>query len=297
MISKLTCIAVFITLLALLACGGGDAPDAQSSRAAEEPTATASPTPTPEPTNTPEPTSTPEPTATPVPPPTEAPVPPPTEAPDPAGTTGNTGTGDPAAPTTGEADEMGPLTPLRLTDPMTAAAELSETELVCLAGTADMARLMEIFSAPDLATPEEQGKIFNCLGDESLLRIFLTDIIDAAGSLSLETSMCIRSGMEGVDLAAAMRAGTAGDEQTAMVGSMSAFIVTMSCLNEDEWQAAAPLLGAQPGERENLQCVMEKLGGPEGMAATLAAGDESSIMTFFGAVGECGLQMGGPPAG
>ena len=192
---------------------------------------------------------------------------------------------------------MGPLTPLNLSDPLAAAAELSETELVCLAGAADMARLMEIFSAPDLATPEEQAKIFDCLEDESLLRIFLTDIIEAAGSLSLETSTCIRSGMEGVDLATAMRAGTAGDEEAAMIGGMSAMIVTMSCLNEEEWQAAAPALGAQPGERENLQCVMEKLGGPEGMAATLAAGDENSMMTFFGAVGECGLQMGGPPEG
>ena len=47
----------------------------------------------------------------------------------------------------------------------------------------------------------------------------------------------------------------------------------------------------QPGERENLQCVMDQLGGPEGMGEALGSEDGSGIMAFFGAAITCGLQM------
>ena len=77
----------------------------------------------------------------------------------------------------------------------------------------------------------------------------------------------------------------------------STFILALTCLNEDEWQAAAPALGAAPEERENLQCVLEEMGGPEGLAETLAAGDESSFFALFGAAMTCGLQMEDDPGG
>ena len=278
MISKLVCIAALFTLLALLACGGGDTTetpaDTRSSQPTEAPTATPRPTPTP----TPEPTATPEPT------PPE--VPEPTAPPD----SGS------ATPGTGQSTEMGPIAPLHLNDPLAVASELSETELVCLAGVADMARLMETFAAPELATPEEQAKFIGCFEDETLLRLFLTGFIEGPDPLSVETSACIRTGMEGVDLRQVMLPPPAGDEQTAMVGSMSAFILTLMCLNDEEWEAAAGKLGAAPEERENLQCVLDKLGGPEGFAETLAPGDEGSFLALFGAAMGCGVPMPGGPA-
>ena len=137
-----------------------------------------------------------------------------------------------------------------------------------------MGRLMQIFAAPELASTEEQTEFIGCFEDETLLRLFLTGIIEGAGPLSVETSGCIRTGMEGVDLSTVMLSGAAGDEQAAMVGSMSAFILTLMCLNEDEWEGAAASLGSAPEERENLQCVLDELGGPEGFAKMLGAGDE-----------------------
>jgi hypothetical protein len=192
---------------------------------------------------------------------------------------------------------MEAITPLRLDDPVAIAGELSESELTCLAGVAEIGRLMEIFSAPEQASAEEQTKLLRCMENETLLRIFLTEIMESSGPLSVETSKCIRTGMEGVDLPTAMLAGAAGEEGAAMADGMSALVLTLMCLNEDEWEGAAAGLGVPTGERENLQCVLDELGGPEGFAKTLSAGDEGSFAALFGAIMKCGVQIEGGPGG
>ena len=82
-----------------------------------------------------------------------------------------------------------------------------------------------------------------------------------------------------------------------MVGGMSAFFTTLSFLNEEEFTAAAPALDMTPADRESLQCVLDQLGGPEGMAATFGSGDESGIMALIGAAMGCGLSMEGASPG
>ena len=265
---------ILVAVAAMLAC----------SDPTPTPTATTPPpTPTPLPTPTLAPTWTPIPTPTPI--PTETPRPTPTPQ------------AEPTEAMPRETARPSGLAPLRMDDPVAIAAELSDAELACLAGVADTAKLLQIFAAPDLATPEEQGQLIGCMEDETLLRLFLTGLIADSGPLSEETSDCIRSGMEGVDLRSVMLAGNAGDEQSAMVGSMAAFFVTLSCLNDEEWEAAAPALDAQPGERESFLCVMEQLGGPEGLGTTLGAGDESAFMALFGAAMGCGVPMEGAGPG
>ena len=287
MVSKLTGVPALVALVILLACGGGEPTDtpanATFSQATEAPAATASPSPTPEPTATPKPTVTPAPTATAVPEPTATPV---TAVPEPEVT---------AEPTAAaQVPGTGAITPLRLNDPLTVASELSESELACLTGVADIGRLMAVFAAPELASPKERTKFVGCLEDESLLRVFLTDMIEGSGPLSVETSACIRTGMEGVDLRAVMASSPEGGEEAAMAGSMSAFILTLMCLNDEEWEGAAAMLGSAPEERENLQCVLEKMGGPEGFAETLGAGDESSFFALFGGGNGVRSADGGP---
>ena len=175
---------------------------------------------------------------------------------------------------------------------MAIASELSEAELACITGVADVPSLMQLFAAPELASPEEQAQVFGCFEDETVLRLFLTGILAGSGPLSVETSQCIRVGLEGVDLAAVMSAAATGDEAGAMDGTRY-FILALTCLNEEEWQGAAAVLGAAPEERENLQCVVAEMGGPEAFAETLAGGDEAAFFALFGAVAQCGLQLGG----
>ena len=100
--------------------------------------------------------------------------------------------------------------------------------------------------------------------------------------------------MEGIDLRTVMLAGESGDP-AAEAGGTSAFILALTCLNEEEWEGAAMVLGAAPEERENLQCVVEQMGGPEAFAETLAAGDEGAFFALFGAVAQCGVQFAAGP--
>ena len=79
-----------------------------------------------------------------------------------------------------------------------------------------------------------------------------------------------------------------------MVKGMAGILITLSCLNEDEWKAASPALDLPPEGREAMQCVMNLLGGPEGIAASLESKEGEQPMAFFNAAAECGLVMGGP---
>ena len=291
--SKLLYFTVLLTLVGLLACGGEDATKAPVDTPAPQPTeapasaagpkATLEPTASPELTAAPVPTATLEPTASPE--PTAAPVPTATTAPEPA--------------ENGSESESGRIAPLPLDDPEAIAAELSDSELGCLAGTADIDRLLQIFASPEVATMEEQTQFIGCLEDETLIRLFLTGLIGDSGPLSEETSTCIRTGMEVVDLRSVMLAGTGGDAGASMAGSMSALFLTVSCLNEEEFAATGPSLGMSPADRESLQCVMETLGGPEGLAALIESQDEAAFMGILGAAAECGMEMGenGPGPG
>ena len=183
-------------------------------------------------------------------------------------------------------------------NPAAIVSELSESELACLSGIAETGRLLQIFASPESASPQEQAGVINCLEDETLTRLFLTGLIGDSGPLSVETSACVRSGMEEVDLRSVMLAGSGGDAEAAMVGSMTALFLTLSCLNEEEFAQAAPALDMTPEDQDSLQCLQEQLGGPQGIAATIGAEDGSGIMVLMGAALGCGLQMdGGGPGG
>ena len=272
--SKLVYYVALVALLALLACGGDDATEVPAETVASEPTtaptAMVEPTATPEPTNTPVPTSEPEPTAIPEPTPTAAPMVP--------------------------APGAGAIRPLRLDDPLNVAGELSEAELACASGVADLGRLLQIFSAPEQAEPDELSQLITCLEEETVLRLFITTLVGLEDPLSEEASACIRGGMEGVDARGVMLSGMAGDEQTAMMGSMSAFLLILTCLNDEEFAAAAPALGVPVDEREGMLCLVGEIGGPEVLAAAFSGQDEGAMMAMFGAAITCGLEMDGGPA-
>ena len=82
-----------------------------------------------------------------------------------------------------------------------------------------------------------------------------------------------------------------------MVQGMAGFLITLSCLNEEEWQAASPGLELPPDGREAMQCVTNTLGGPEGILASLQSNQGEPPVAFFNAAFGCGLtMMGGPPS-
>ena len=175
-------------------------------------------------------------------------------------------------------------------DPDAFMSELSGAEQACVSDYSDPRRLMALMSAPELASSEETAKLIQCLGDETLLRLFLTGLIGQTGPLTEETSKCVRSGFADFDVRAVRPAGVV---VSAMVGDIAAFLLTLSCLNEEEWQAVGPSLEMGPDDRESLQCLIKELGGSEGIAAALQPDDGGPPTDYIRAKIACGLQSSG----
>ncbi len=174
---------------------------------------------------------------------------------------------------------------------------LSPEELGCILQNVDPQVLQTLTSAPDAASPEDAEGFINCLGDEALLALFLVPFTSQTGALSVETSACLRIGFEGLDLRGLMLGSLAGpDDEAAQVSGLTGFIVTLSCLNQEEWEAASPALELGPYNPEGLQCVLDKVGGPDGMAAMVSP-DAGPPIALFAAAAECNLAFMQPPGG
>ena len=183
------------------------------------------------------------------------------------------------------------LAPLQALDTSALLSELSDTELACIGD--DPEKLARSLAGPGSAPREDQAKLIGCLEDETLARIFLAGFVPGPGPLSQETSDCVRAGFAVIDPRTVMTAGIEGDPGRAMAGSMTALSVTIACLNDEEWDAAASMTGMRPDEREGMQCLLDQLGGPGEMAEAMKAAGEGDFTDLAGA--DCGLDMGPAP--
>ena len=187
------------------------------------------------------------------------------------------------------------IRPLQLDNPLNVAGELSDSELACASGVADLGRLLQIFSAPEQADPDEISQLINCMEDETVLRLFITQLVGLDEPLSEEASACVRAGIDGAVAREVIQSGMSGDAQSAMAGSMSAFFLVLTCFNEEEFAAAAPSLGVPVDDREGMLCLLGELGGPEKVMAAFSGQDEDAMMALLGAAITCGLEMEGSP--
>ena len=282
---KLPLWTLLVILAALLACGeqtptqGGAVATVPAT--AEGPTSLPSPvTPAAEPTEilqaVPTETSGPGATTTPL----------PANTPAPEATSETT-------PAPGEESPNKAITPLMLDDPQTVTSEISDSELACLGGTSDIGRLSRIFSGIDESTPQELTQILGCLQDEIILRMFLGGVIRDPAPLSLETGACIRDALEGTDLRSAMLAATLGNGQNDVI--VVGVLVTIACLNDEEWETAATVANVDPDTGAALLCRLEEIVGTEGMIAALEAGDEGKLTALLDEATGCELEMEGGP--
>ena len=272
-----------VILAALLACGettptpGGAVATVRAT--VEGSTSLPSPvTPAAEPTETPQ--------ATPI----ETTVPGAATTPLPANTPAPDATSEPT-PAPREELPNKVITPLMMDDPETLASELSESETACLAGTADAERLGRILYGTEESTPEELNAILGCLQDETLLRLLLSGFVQDPAPLSMQTSACIRTGFEKIDLRGAMLATVLGNEQDKMM--FASIFVTIACLSDEEWETAATVLAVDLGTRAAMMCLLEEMGGTAGLTAALEPGAEESFTALILAVTDCDLEMEG----
>ena len=186
----------------------------------------------------------------------------------------------------------GALAPIDPSDPQAFLAALPAAEQACLAANSDPRRLLTLAGMPGAAitSPQEVATALDCLSDDTLLRIFVSGMLTGIGPLSQASSDCLRAGFAGYDLRSAMLPGA--DQGVAAAGDMAAFFQTLSCLNEAEWQAAAPILELNPGDRATLQCVIDTLGGPADLAAALAPdANGAPAPAYLAAAAQCGMNL------
>ena len=256
--------ALLVTLIALTACSGPmPVPE------------TAAPTPATAPTEAP--------AATEPPPPTESASPTPTNSLSPEPT--------PIPPSTVEPPREA-ISALTLDDSEAAMSELSDAEKACLQDLDDTGNPIRAFSNPSMTTQAGQANFIGCLQDDTLARIFLAVIVPVSEPFSLETSACIRAAFEVIDPRAVMTAGIEGDPGVVMGTYMTTLSVTIACMNHEEWEAAAPKMGIRSDEREEMRCLMEKLGGPGEMTEAMRAAQEGNYADLDRAGTDCGLDMG-----
>ena len=193
------------------------------------------------------------------------------------------------------------ITPLDLSDSKAALSRLSKPEISCLEQAAGPGRLHQILRDVRVPVPEEEAWIVACLGDETLFGVFVAMLIGDPGPLSQDTSTCLRTGLEWVDLREFMTEGIRGREQDDRAGAifLSGYFTAIACLNQEEWDAAATVLGLNPGDQESIQCFLEAVGGPETLIAALEGTDEAGSVSLYPAVLGCGMDFEGtsePPS-
>ena len=291
----------------LAACGGSDdeatatpateaPPVAAATQAAATPESTPAPTPAPTPEPTPVATAEPTPSATPEPTQTATPRPTPTATPEPT----PTATPEPTPDATAEGGQtevsgdnvLAPLVNLNA-DPPT--IDVSESEQACLIVSLGV-DFAEVLAAPETVSEEVSESALGCLENESLLRLFLTAFLMQTGPLSPASSDCIRTGFGETDYRELVRTSAAGPggqpaDETAMMAGMTAFIVTLSCLDDEEFAKVAPAFDLNEEEREGFQCALDYLGGPQEMAALMSP-EAGPPLKLFEAVFACGLELG-----
>ena len=182
----------------------------------------------------------------------------------------------------------GVITPLLTDDPENVVPELSDSELTCLAGTADTERLSRIFAGQDEPAPEEWNMILDCLHDETQLRMLAGAFAENAGLLSAEASECMRTAFQGVNLRLVMLAATQDDELDYTL--LSGIFATVACLIYEDWDVASKVFDLDPSERQTTVCLMGAMGRTRGLTAALEAKDEDGDIGLLAAEMGCELE-------
>ncbi len=209
-----------------------------------------------------------------------------------------TGFGFPAS-TVADSRRLPPeyLRPVELGNPRQFFAELSLGERSCLGDKGMGPREFGMLSDPPPGgSPEVTVGIVNCLQDDTVLRLFLTQLVGQVEPFEMETAACIRQGFVPLDLRALLAPSVAGQAPAnSLALSMAALGVSVACLNDAEWENYAPRLGMTPGDRAGFVCLLEALGGPaELVAAMQSASLGETPAELIRASQVCGLEDSGP---
>ena len=190
------------------------------------------------------------------------------------------------------------LSPVELDDPQQFFDELSAGERSCLGDNGIGLRELGMLSDPPPGgSPETTAAIVNCLQDDTVLRLFLTQLVGQVEPFDAVTAACIQEGFVSLDLRALLAPAVAGQAPAnSLALSMAALSVSVACLSDAEWETYAPRLGMAPGDRAGFVCLLEELGGPAELVAAMQDASLGETPTEFVRASQvCGLES--PPPG
>ena len=189
------------------------------------------------------------------------------------------------------------LRPVELSNPQQFFADLSHGERSCLGDKGMGPRELGMLSDPPPGgSLEVTVAIVNCLRDDTVLRLFLTQLVGQVEPFNVETAACIREGFVPLDLRALLAPSVAGQAPAnSLALSMAALAVSVSCLSDAEWETYAPRLGMAPGDRAGFACLLDALGGPAALVAAMQGASLGETPSeFIRASQTCGLEDSGP---
>ncbi len=137
------------------------------------------------------------------------------------------------------------------------------------------------------ASPEEYPRLLGCLDEETMARFFLVGLIPGPEPFSLETSTCVRAVLEVINPRGVITAEMEGDKKEATASRFVAMTVTIACLNDNEWEKAAPRTVIKDRKRVTMQCIMVVPGGPVPLTVAMQAELKGNSADFATAATEC----------
>ena len=162
------------------------------------------------------------------------------------------------------------LTPLGGHSPEEIFLSLSKAEKDCIDEkfTPDERDRMLELAGTETRNVENASRMMQCAGEKTLLRVLITSIVKGPEPLTEQTSECIRNGFSRMDKQGMIRnleadATSEGPQESGQIkDTLAGSMITMHCLNDEEWQRTEPDESMET-ERKMIACAVDEIGGAE----------------------------------
>ena len=148
------------------------------------------------------------------------------------------------------------------------SSRLSQDERDCIT---DFELLADFWSKHPGVDYEDVAQQMGCLGDETLLSLYLASLAwhlqDLGGAFRADTASCIRGSLDGISLGGLVQEAHTAERDLVRQAHTAVWDLTVwYCLSEEEVALAGPDSGITSDEYDGMICTVEAFGGLEGLA-------------------------------
>ena len=188
-----------------------------------------------------------------------------------------------------ETEPANPIVTLNMLDSAALNAGIPQEEQACAERHGGPQMLMKGRAGREA----EVEQVIRCLSDETLLRMFVSTMAFQEGSLDRETSNCIRTALDRVEIRRiidSQNPNGPGARQAADTAVMG-MIATVSCMTEEEWNRSPMKKKVQESTKSTMACAMDAMGGADGLSETISKiGQEGAAAEMAQATATCKVE-------